>query len=141
MIDGFLNIANGQIQNYSAFQKKVAGLSEGRYYFTIERKNKRTNQQNRYYFGCVCQIVLQGLRDAGWNEFETVDEVHESLKAMFLKKQLPNNDGVVMEKIISTTKLSTIEFNEYVDKIAKWAAEYLGCYVPAPNEQSKFQYE
>lgn len=73
----------------------------------------------------------------GWNEFEDNDDAHELLKHRFLKKIIPSNHGEAIEKIGSTTKLSTVEFNEYLEKIYAWASEYLNIYIPPPAGQNK----
>jgi hypothetical protein len=58
------------------------------------------------------------------------------MKFMFLKKQIVNeNTGEVLETIGSTTKLSTTEFNEYIDRISQFAAEFLGVEIMPPNKQ------
>jgi hypothetical protein len=136
-LEKFINIRAGKIENPQGVRKAIAALPEGRYLMVVEKKNKRSTQQNRYYFGCVLPIVLEGLRDAGWKEFEDAEEVHECLKHKFLKKHVANADGEAMEKIASTKKLSTVEFNEYIENIAQWAAEYLNVYIPPPASQSK----
>jgi hypothetical protein len=136
-VEKFISIRAGKVENPQGLRKAIAELPDGRYLCTIERKNKRSGQQNKYYWSCVCPIVLQGLRDMGWKEFEDAEEVHECLKHKFLKKHVANADGEAMEKIASTKKLSTIEFNEYIENIAQWAAEYLNVYIPPPAAQSK----
>jgi len=42
-------------------------------------------------------------------------------------------DGEVMKSLGSTTKLSTQEFEVYMENVRAWAAEY-GCEIPLPNE-------
>lgn len=39
-----------------------------------------------------------------------------------------------MPTIGSTTELTTVEFNEYCEKVRGLAAEMWGIYVPEPNE-------
>ena len=39
-----------------------------------------------------------------------------------------------MPKVKSTTKLSTKEFNEYIEQIQVWAASEHGVVIPDPNE-------
>lgn len=97
---------------------------EGKYVEVTVRKERsqRSLQQNSYYHA----VVVKMLSDfTGYEQ----DEMHEILKQQFLKKV--NADG--FEFVKSTTKLSTVEFEEYLESIKRWAA-MLGCVVPDPNE-------
>lgn len=136
MMEKFVTIRNGILENGWSVNKLIANMPDGRYLLRIEKKNKRSNNQNNYYWACVVQLVFEGLRDAGYNEVEDATDAHEILKNLFLKKQIANNDGLMIEKIGTTTKLTTIEFNEYLEKIYQWASEYLSVYIPPPNQQS-----
>lgn len=135
----FIHISDGQIINKSVIRKAFAGLKNGRHQVTIESKNNRSIQQNRYYHGVVVPIVKDGLRDAGFGEVKSSADAHEILKYLFLKKRIVNEEtGEVIELLGTTTILTTIEFNEFVDEIIRWASEYLGIQIPLPNEQMEF---
>lgn len=101
-----------------------------------KRKKNRSSPQNRFYWSVCVQLVLKGLIDAGWNASEVDTEtVHDYLKAKFLKKEVVNtNTGEIIELNASTKKLSTVEFMDYIASIQQWAAEYLGLFIPSPNE-------
>lgn len=43
--------------------------------------------------------------------------------------------GEEKTRIRSTTELTKIEFNTYLEEIWQWAAEYLSITIPAPNER------
>jgi hypothetical protein len=102
---------------------------------TIEkRKKKRSNNQNAFYW-----LVIDIMRD-GFNntlgENVGVQEVHEFLKNRFLFKEIVNeNIGEVVKMPKSTTELSTIEFEEYLDNIRAFGLEFLGITIPYPNDQ------
>ena len=51
------------------------------------------------------------------------EETHELLKLRFLKPIGKRN----------TTELTTVEFNTYIEKIQRWAAQELGCVIPDPQ--------
>jgi len=55
--------------------------------------------------------------------------MHEILKYKFLQ-----SNAMGMPYIKSTTRLSTGEFEEYLSKIKRWAAEFLNIVVPDPIE-------
>lgn len=91
----------------------------------------RSNQQSRYYFGVVVDILSN---HTGF----TPEEMHEILKHKFLRdwKKIKTVNGVfeyVYTK--STTILSTAEFENYLAKIREWAAIELNCQIPEPNEE------
>lgn len=141
MPEVFVTIEDGKIVNYKAFEKWLKDHRNGRHLIKSERKNKRTLSQNAYYHSVVCACVMDCLRDAGYNEVKTTVDVHEILKYKFLKKQIPNEHGEFIEFVGSTTKLSTIEFGDYLEDIFQWVSESFGVSIPAPNTQTMFSYD
>ena len=90
-----------------------------------KKKNKRTLDQNNYYWS-LCEIVGNEL---GYDS----EEVHEIFKQRFLKKEkeiMVENHKIKLEKTISTTKLSTIQFMQYINKIKQFCAIELNIYLP-----------
>lgn len=59
------------------------------------------------------------------------ETMHEALKAKFASRTDPDTGLLVIE---STAKMDTKRFNQYYDDIQRWAAEFLDCYIPSPNE-------
>lgn len=107
-----------------------------RFKIKVERRyKKRSEQQSRYYWGVVIPLIRERLKDLG-NEFSSQD-THEALKAKFNTGEIKNESGVQEEFVLSTAKLRTVEFMEYLDKIQRWANEFLGLVIPLPNEQLK----
>ena len=132
----FIHITNNQITNKQVIRKAFEQLKDGRYLVEIQNNKHRSTQQNRYYFGCVLPLVKDGLIEVGYREINSNESVHDLMKFMFLKKQIVNEQtGEVIETIGSTTDLTTIEFNDYIDRIAQFAAEFLGLAIPPPNTQ------
>jgi hypothetical protein len=132
----FIHITHNQITNKQVIRKAFEELKDGRYLVSIESGKNRTNPQNRYYWGCCLTLVKEGLQDIGYREVRTNEDAHEVLKYLFLKKLIPNEEtGEVIEILGTTTKLSTTEFNEYIERIIQWASEYLNIQIPLPNEQ------
>jgi hypothetical protein len=69
----------------------------------------------------------------------TPDEIHEILKAKFIPKRLAitNGNGEICGEFVlggSTTKLDTLDFSEYCERIREWAAESLDIVIPDPSE-------
>lgn len=100
-----------------------------------KRKKKRSNPQNSYLWSCVYPIVQNCLKEAG-NTF-SVNDVHELLKCKFLKETILVNEetGECIERVKSTTELSTVEFMTYVMEIQKFSEEWFGVIIPEPDTQ------
>jgi len=112
-------------------------MPEGKYKLTIEKVyNRRSNPQNAYLWGVVYPLVKDGLIDAGFDEFKQdfdCEMTHELCKFRFLKKDIVNEDGEVIETLGSTAKLTTVQFMEYLGNIQKWSSEYLQIFIPDPD--------
>lgn len=99
----------------------------------IERKSaKRSLKQNAYYHSAVVEVVREGLLNLGYSLSH--DETHYFLKERFNPIEIPGNGGIILSVPGSTTELNKVEFGEYVDKIAQFAAEYLGVEIKAPTQ-------
>jgi len=112
-------------------------LPDGRYLMKIDSSKKRSNNQNRYWWGIVVPMVREGLRDMGYDDVKTNEDAHEILKHLFLKKKVESSsNGDIIEVTGNTSKLSTVEFNLLIDEVIKWAATYLNIQILFPNEQT-----
>lgn len=96
---------------------------------------KRSNQQNRYYWGVVCKLAADS---TGY----TPEEIHEFHKHHFRgcnQKyiQIVDNDGSgdIGHLMITTKNMTTKEFNEWIETklIPFWAEQDV--YIPMPNEE------
>lgn len=140
-IQVFIHITRNAIANRQVLKRAFELLKDGKYCVTIEAANKRTIHQNAYYHGVIVPLVMEGLQNVGYSEIRTAEDAHETLKFLFLKKCIPNeNTGEAIEFIGSTAKLTTTEFNLFIDQIIMWAAEFLGIQIPLPNEQMQLNY-
>lgn len=99
-----------------------------------EVSKKRSLNQNSYYWGVVIAMVREFVNELG-NDMDE-DEVHEFLKRHVgkLATMIKLPDGSVTKALRSTRKLTPGEFEEYLEKIRAWAAEF-GLIVPFPGEQ------
>ncbi|MCK4328748.1 hypothetical protein KAX02_02790 [candidate division WOR-3 bacterium] len=93
-------------------------------------KTKRSNLQNRYYWGVVIPIL------ANYFGHDNAEDIHGDLKLKFNPIQSKINPE---QKIGgSTTKLSTIEFfsadDSYIERIVRWAAMEHSVYIPPPRK-------
>lgn len=97
-------------------------------------KRKRSNPQNAYMWSCIIPIMRNALKDAGYTM--TNEAVHDLLKLRFLKETIIVNEdtGECIERVKSTTELSTSQMMDYFSEITQFAAEYFSVVIPEPNE-------
>lgn len=109
---------------------------------TVEkRKNKRSNPQNAYMWGVCIPTIKECLKSAGITL--SLNDVHEMLKLKFLKETILTNEetGECVERVKSTTELTTTQFMEYIMDIQKFAAEYFGVVIPDADSEIKLNFD
>lgn len=107
-----------------------------------EDRPKRSNDQNRYYRGVVLKYYLRGFKEAGntWlneNIKDHLDHVHEIIKARFFSDTAPIitlPDGSKAKGKPTTTKESTVQWEERMKLLRQTAFEWFGYTIPLPNE-------
>ena len=122
----FANQKNGELQIEQAqeFKSHVHSLGEKRLEVTVKPyKKNRSRNQNKYLWGVVYKIISE-------HTGEDQDDLHYHFKNKFLETKGKSGK---LKSSKSTKKLSTIEFEEYIDKIVRWAASW-DCQIPSPNE-------
>ena len=112
-------VINGKLilENKDNFQNDLYKFNGDVVLTLKELPKKKTNKQNNYYRGVVIKILSQHL---GY----TLDEMHRELKKEF--------------KIESTKKLSQDEFQDYLDRIIRWASMFHGVPLPDPTRLQEF---
>jgi hypothetical protein len=115
----------------------LQNLGSGFVEIIIRLAGKRSSPQNRYYWGAMLPIVKDGLKELGIDMSK--EQTHEMLKYKFIKREFITSNGDILQIIGSTTELSTKEFNEYIESIQIWSAEYLNVNIPDPNEQTEIE--
>jgi hypothetical protein len=122
------------IQNRKRLEQWAAAYPGKQVVIKIERRGvKRSNQQSRYYWGVVVESVRHGLINLG-HELNK-DEVHFFLKERFNQVTIENKRGECIDIAGSTTQMTKSEFSDYIEKIARFSADFLGIIIPAPNEE------
>lgn len=135
-----VNIEGGIIQNRKPAVLLFKSLKDGKYLLEISNSNKRSNPQNRYYWGLVVPMIQKGIEDMGTEL--TKEETHEFLKARFNASDLINEGtGEAISIPKSTTGLSKEKFGEYISKIQQFSAEFLQMIIPDPGQQVTIEYE
>ena len=134
-----LRIRDGKIENPEAVKKLFDQIQDGKWLLEIAQANKRSDQQNRYYFGIVVPLVQKGIKDLGTEL--TKEETHEFLKAKFNYTEITNEEtGEYVQVPRSTTILNKEMFSEYIAKIQQFAAEFLNINIPDPGQQMEVDY-
>ena len=124
------------IQNRQRFLNEVAALKDGLYELTLKKKARRSNQQNRYYWGVIIFEINHRLKQLG-NDFDA-DTVHEFLKDKFNSVPVIGPGGELIGTVGgSTAKLNKEDFGIYIDTIIAWCASFLSITIPLPGEQSE----
>lgn len=129
-------VKNGSLTRNRNLIKDAIETFEGKQIvIKIEKfKKKRSTQQNRFYYGIVIPIVQNCLKEAG--HIMTNESTHDLIKLKFLKETLFVNEdtGEVIERIKSTTELSTSQFMDLLAEINNFTSEYFGVSLPSPND-------
>ncbi len=112
------------LENQSRYLVQLSKL-EGKDIELIIRKKKsqRSLNQNSYYWGVV--IVILG-EHCGYEP----EEMHTALRMKFLRKELIPG----LQTAGTTTALDTTQFEDYLERVRRWASMDLNCFIPLPNE-------
>lgn len=101
----------------------------------VRNRPRRTDAQNRFYWPVYVQPFADWLKEQ--DETATEETAHEILKARFLQRSVVNETtGEVLHYVGSTAELNIDEFSEYLEKCAKFLAEWCGIEV----EQASMNY-
>lgn len=129
-----LRIKNGEVENKGAIRKLFQELKDGKWLLEIAQYNKRSDPQNRYYFGIVIPLVREGIKHLGHQL--TKEETHDFLKSRFHSQEIVNEDtGEVIHIPRSTTIMNKEAFSNYIAEIQRFAAEFLNVVIPDPGQQ------
>lgn len=136
-------VENGTITRNRRQLNEIIQSCEGKeIVITVEKaKKKRTNPQNSFYHGAVIPIMKDALKEAG--HVMTNESVHDLLKLRFLKETILINEdtGEYIERIKSTTELSTTQFAEFILNIQQFATEYFSVIIPDPNSETTLNFD
>lgn len=136
MVEVVIHIANKKVINMDEFRKAFNELKDGKHLVTVKDMRKRSVPQNAYYWAVVVPMVRKGLYEAGFDAVRTNDDAHEIIKHIHLKKRMVSKQtGEVIDTARSTTELNPPEYNEFLEQVCRWSAEYLGVVIPSPHQR------
>ena len=98
---------------------------------TVKRQTKmHTDKARSYYHGVVVEYVASHIG-------ESHDETHDLLKhrsPVLKARRIELLDGKHLDMPPRTRDLPSDVYAAYVDETMRWAAEFLGLYIPSPSE-------
>ena len=108
-------VENGRIRldNKDRFRPYLLSFEGKRIELVLrERTEGRSDQQKAYYHGVDRKMVGA---DKGDDQEETEEKLNED------------------DKVVTTTKMKTLEFQEYIESCRRFAAEFLDLNIPDPE--------
>lgn len=135
----FSRVTNGKLSDGVSItiRQLIASMEGKNLVITVKEQGKRrSDQQNAFYWGVVIPAVKQMFEDAGTPC--TPEDIHSFLKEHVagMMKVMILPDGSRRAIVESSTKLSTTEWESYIDKIRAWAAPF-GVAVPFPHDNEE----
>jgi len=134
--------SNGVVHIQNRQRLREWGLMNPNKQFTItigKKGSKRSTQANRYYWGVVIAEVRLGFLNIGYEI--TAEQTHEFCKERFNSISIENKQGVMIDVPGSTTQMTKTQFSEYIEKIARFASEFLSITIPSANESLEMKFE
>ena len=125
-----MNFAINTSQDKQLLYNYLKELDSGYIVKVSKQRNNRSNMQNNYYWACIVQPLANEL---GYFP----DEMHDTLKVKFasLWESIEVNDKQIgLQKVKSTAKMNSKEFEIYADQIRIWALTELNIKLMLPNE-------
>jgi hypothetical protein len=136
MTELIIDISNRKIINMNELKEFFNKMKDGKHLLTEKDYRKRSLPQNAYYWAVMVPLVRRGLYDAGYDEVRTDDDAHEVIKHVHLRKRIVSKQtGDVIDIAGRTSKLTIPEFNQFIEAVCKWSAEFLNVVIPSPHEQ------
>jgi hypothetical protein len=105
------------------FAQQLRDLGDGTYILTLAKKRKKRSLPQNAYYWCVLKSI------ADFCGYDDTKELHEIFKAKFLRYA----DPTFGFRIQSTSKMNTLEFTAYIDKVIR-AGKEIGAVILSPQE-------
>jgi hypothetical protein len=135
----FFTIRDHEVVQKSSI-KKAFDLADGTYELDIKKRNKRSLQQNRYYFGVCIKMIREKFIERGYEV--SMEDVHDMMRFKFNYIEIIDYETGEIERLPkSTTGLNKDEFGKYIEKIQQYAAQSLDLVIPDPGEQLMLSYD
>lgn len=94
--------------------------------------DQRSVSQNAYYWGVLVSITRDAISEE-YGEQIDLESAHELLKERCNFKELVK-EYKPLKITLSTAKLSTVEFNDYIERCRQFVFNWFQIDIPLPNE-------
>ena len=132
----YCNVENGKIVSNRKLLADTLATFSGRVSITIQKAKKiRSGQQNRYLHAAFTILSKELINYTGDERYKP-ELVKDIVKCKFLTVDMikESSGEVIGTRIKSTTELSTLEMNEFIENMIRWATEQFNINIPYPNE-------
>lgn len=105
-----------------------------------KRTNKRSNEQNAYYWSVIIPIFQNCIREQ-CGEIWSLDRVHNFLLSRFNLEEIVNIDtGEILTRIRSTTENTTTQQEDYHTRSRNFCSEFFNTEIPLPDKELKIKF-
>lgn len=124
------------------FLDNIARMAGRRVTIEVRPDGKRRSlPQNSYYWSVVVGLVADGIAEE-WGESLTRDEVHDLLKQQCnWTERVSPVTGECIREAQNTRNMTTTQFEDYLERCRRFAAEFLNISIPLPNEQQEMDFQ
>ncbi len=136
IFNGHIKDGKLRVVHRKEFDRQLATMSGDVTIKIAKKRRLRSTPQNRYYWGALVPICIEILKEYGYPF--TPEQCHDFLKTNFNTETLTNETtGEALTIPLSTTDLTTVQFEEYMERIRVWAWEFASVAIPEPNQQTE----
>lgn len=99
----------------------------------IEAKDKRSLQQNSYWFAMLDKYVVPVFREAGsnWSDFDIHEEI---MKELGYEKAMVKPNGEIVAKRLHSSEFDVKAWEEFMERARAHLATEYDIFLPLPNE-------
>lgn len=127
------------LTNNKGFLADLRGLAGKAIRLTIERQSKRSDPQNRFYWGNFLASQIECFKER-WGETYRKEQIHEWNKANFWgTEHIIEETGEVIKIPGSSATQSKSEWELTLENIRQWFRQNMDWEIGYPNEQSEMQ--
>ena len=104
------------------------------------RSNKRSNNQNSYYWAVIVPITRNCIKNE-WGEIWSLEKAHEFLKNNCNYEEIINEDsGEILRRVKSTTENDTKNQEDFHEKCRRLVKDFFNTQIPLPNEDLELKF-
>ena len=106
-----------------------------------EETGKEGTGQNGYYHYIICEMFRDGWQELTGQLIRKA-QAHEYLKFYCnYREDLNEKTGEILHVPLTTSDLTTVQFEDYCQRCREWVFENMGIDIPKPNEQSELDFK